>query len=195
MRTAPSIFPRDWLGIPLGPSVLISEHLPSPPVDLLGRFIQWHVYGDLSAYGIPRAPQGFMTRFRAAGVNPAVDDGFVAALKSRRARVVAEIERLDRDGAILTSGEHLPADCVICATGYRRGLEPLVGDLGVLDERGAPGYGTRCHPTRRRRGFTSPAFASRSAARYALRPSMLAGSPGSRRRGDAGAHRIATAGR
>ena len=27
---------------------------------------------------------------------------------------------------------------MICATGYRRGLEPLVGHLGVLDERGAP---------------------------------------------------------
>ena len=29
-------------------------------------------------------------------------------------------------------------DAVICATGYRPGLEQLVGHLGVLDERGAP---------------------------------------------------------
>ena len=29
---------------------------------------------------------------------------------------------------------------MICATGYRRGLEPLVGHLGVLDARGAPRY-------------------------------------------------------
>ena len=27
---------------------------------------------------------------------------------------------------------------MICATGYLRGLEPLVGHLGVLDEQGAP---------------------------------------------------------
>ena len=27
---------------------------------------------------------------------------------------------------------------IICATGYRRGLEPLVGHLDVLDERGVP---------------------------------------------------------
>ncbi|MGV1047183.1 MAG: flavin-containing monooxygenase [Solirubrobacterales bacterium] len=29
-------------------------------------------------------------------------------------------------------------DAVVCATGYRRGLEPVVGHLGVLDERGVP---------------------------------------------------------
>jgi hypothetical protein len=27
---------------------------------------------------------------------------------------------------------------MICATGFRRGLEPLVGDLDVLDENGVP---------------------------------------------------------
>jgi hypothetical protein len=32
----------------------------------------------------------------------------------------------------------LHPDVVICATGYRRGLEPLVGHLGVLDKRGVP---------------------------------------------------------
>ena len=53
MRTPPNVFPRDWLGLPLGPGVLIAEHLPSRPVDVLGRFIQWQVYGNLSKYGIP----------------------------------------------------------------------------------------------------------------------------------------------
>lgn len=140
MRTPPNVFPRDWLGLPLGPSVLMAEHLPSRPVDALGRFIQWQVYGNLSSYGIPRASEGFMTRFRRAGVNPAIDDGFVSALKDGRARIVGEVERLEREGAILIGGDRSPADDVICATGYRRGLEPLVGHLGALDERGAPRY-------------------------------------------------------
>jgi putative flavoprotein involved in K+ transport len=140
MRTPPNIFPRDWLGVPLGLSVLMAEHLPNRPVDALGRFIQWQVYGNLSPYGIPHAPQGFMTRFRRAGINPAVDDGFVSALKAGRARVVGEVERLERTGAILTGGDRWPADDVICATGYRRGLEQLVGHLDVLDERGVPRY-------------------------------------------------------
>ncbi len=138
MRTPPSIFPRDWLGAPLGPSVLLGEHLPRPLVDVLGRFIQWQVYGDLSAYGIPRAPEGYATRFRRIGVNPAVDDGLVDALKAGRAAVVAEVERLEPEGALLVTGERVDADAVIFATGYRRGLERLVGHLGVLDDRGAP---------------------------------------------------------
>jgi len=103
MRTPPNIFPRDWLGAPLGPSALLGEHLPAAPVDAIGRFIQWRVYGDLSPYGIPRAPEGYATRFRRTGVNPAVDDGFVDALKAGRAAVVAEV-RLS--GSIRASGQH-----------------------------------------------------------------------------------------
>lgn len=139
MRTPPNIFPRDWLGVPLGPIVLFAERGPSQPANAIGRFIQWQVYGDLTPYGIPRSPDGFLTRFR-AGVNPAVDDGFVSALKSGRASVVGEVRGLEGDGAILAGGQRLGADVVICATGYGRGLEPLVGHLGVLDARGAPRY-------------------------------------------------------
>ena len=147
MRTPPNIFPRDWLGVPLGPVVLLAEGLPSWAVDPIGRFIQRQVFGDLTPYGIPRAPQGFLTRFR-AGVNPAVDDGFVSALKGGRATVVGEVRALERGGAILTTGEHRGADVVICATGYRRGLDSLVGHLGVLSTRGAPLYnnGVPCDP-------------------------------------------------
>jgi putative flavoprotein involved in K+ transport len=140
MRTPPSIFPRDWLGAPLGATVRIGEYLPSWAVDPMGRFIQWQVYGDLSPWGVPRAPEGFMTRFRRAAISPAVDDGFVAALKAGRARVVGEVERLAPGEAVLVDGGRVPADAVICATGYGRGLERLVGHLGVLDERGVPRY-------------------------------------------------------
>jgi putative flavoprotein involved in K+ transport len=89
-----------------------------------------------------------MTGFRRAGINPAIDDGFVSSLKSGRSRIVGQIERLDHDGVILTNGEHLRADTVICATGYRRGLQKLVGHLDVLDDRGAPRYrdGAPCNP-------------------------------------------------
>ncbi len=140
MRTPPNVFPRDWLGVPLGPMVRMAEHFPTRSADLIGRFIQWQVYGNLSRYGFSRAPVGFMTRFRHAGVNPAVDDGFVSALKSGRARVVTEVERLAPEGARLVDGSELAVDSVICATGYRRGLEQLVGHLDVLNERGAPRF-------------------------------------------------------
>jgi cation diffusion facilitator CzcD-associated flavoprotein CzcO len=140
MRTPPNVFPRDWLGLPLGPMVLMAEHFPAWSADLVGWFIQWQVYGNLARHGVPRAPVGFMTGFRRAGVNPAVDDGFISALKSGRARVVGEVERLIREGALLVDGDELAVDSVICATGYRRGLEQLVGHLGVLDESGVPRF-------------------------------------------------------
>ena len=49
-----------------------------------------------------------------------------------------EVERFDGDEVVLTDGSALRPDAVICATGYRRGLEGLVGHLGVLAADGAP---------------------------------------------------------
>ena len=40
--------------------------------------------------------------------------------------------------AVLSDGTRVDVDAVIAATGFRTGLEPLVGHLGVLDERGEP---------------------------------------------------------
>jgi hypothetical protein len=39
---------------------------------------------------------------------------------------------------VLTDRTRLDADVVIAATGYRTGLEPLVGQLGVLTDAGVP---------------------------------------------------------
>ena len=38
----------------------------------------------------------------------------------------------------LADGERVEPDAIVCATGYRTGLEPLVGKLGVLDKAGLP---------------------------------------------------------
>ena len=48
------------------------------------------------------------------------------------------IDVFEPDGVRLVGGRTIQPDTVICATGYRRGLEPIVGHLGVLDETGAP---------------------------------------------------------
>lgn len=89
-----------------------------------------------------------MARFRRDGVNPAVDDGFIDALKAGRAKVAGQVERLLCDRAVLIVGGEAAADSVILATGYGRGLHGLVGHLDVLDESGAPksGDGAPCDP-------------------------------------------------
>jgi len=45
---------------------------------------------------------------------------------------VAPVERFEASEVVLVDGIRLQPDAVICATGYGRGLEPIVGHLGVL---------------------------------------------------------------
>ncbi len=138
MRTPPNIFPRDWGPIPLQPLAIVGEHQPAKISDAIGFLLQRGIYGDLARYGIPRAPEGYESKFRRRLVGPAVDDGFVDALKAGRARVTATIEHFDRSEVVLADQTRLTPDTVICATGYGRGLEPIVGHLGVLRPDGLP---------------------------------------------------------
>lgn len=138
MRTPPNLFPRDWLGVPLQPSAIIADRLPAKMGDAGGFLLQRLIFGDLTSYGIPRAPEGFQTKFRRSLIGAAIDDGFVDALKAGRAHVVSCPERLEGDEVVLVDGTRLRPDAVICATGYRRGLEPIVGHLGVLRPDGIP---------------------------------------------------------
>lgn len=138
MRSGPLVVPRDLLGLPLQPSGLLNDHLPVKVADALGAFASRLAYGDLTRYGVPKPTEGYQTKFRRTFQGPAVDDGFVAALEAGRARAVPNVERFDGNEAVLVGGERLRPDVVIFATGYRRGLEPLVGHLGVLDDDGRP---------------------------------------------------------
>jgi putative flavoprotein involved in K+ transport len=138
MRTPPNIFPRDWRRIPLQPLAVVGEKQPARISDAVGFLLQRAIFGDLTRYGIPRAPEGYESRFRRTFSGPAVDDGFVAALKAGRTRVTAPVERFDGREVVLTDQTRLTPDTVICATGYRRGLEPIVGHLGVLRPDGLP---------------------------------------------------------
>ena len=155
VRTPPNIFPRDWLGAPLQAAAIAADHMPLKLADAIGFLLQRLIFGDLSAYGLPRAPEGFQTKYRRSLVGAAVDDGFVEALKTERARVVPQVERLDGPEVVLAGGSRLRPNAIICATGYRRGLEPLVGHLGVLRPDGIPihPHGAPEHPAARRLYF------------------------------------------
>ena len=76
-----------------------------------------------------------MRRRRQAAV---FDDGFVAAVKAGRIEIVAAVEDFDGPDVLLADGARIQPEAVIAATGYRRGLEDLVGHLGVLDDDGIP---------------------------------------------------------
>ena len=52
--------------------------------------------------------------------------------------MLGDIDHCREDGLVLEDGRTIDPDVVICATGYRAALEPLVGHLGVLDKAGRP---------------------------------------------------------
>jgi putative flavoprotein involved in K+ transport len=69
---------------------------------------------------------------------PAYDSGFVGLLKAGEIEIVPAVSGFDGEDVLLADGTRIQPDAVIAATGYRRGLEPLVGHLGVLGEGGKP---------------------------------------------------------
>ena len=60
------------------------------------------------------------------------------AIKDGRIIVVPTVREFTRDTVIFDNGVTIQPDIVIAATGYRTGLEAMLGKLGVLDEKGVP---------------------------------------------------------
>jgi hypothetical protein len=118
---------------------MLLPRLPPRVGDGQVRLLQRLVLGDLAAHGLAVPAEGAFTRLRRLGVAPTVvDRQVVQAIRDRRIRVVGGLQALDRTGATLADGTRVEPDVIVAATGYRRGLEALVGHLGVLDERGTP---------------------------------------------------------
>jgi putative flavoprotein involved in K+ transport len=138
MRTPPNILRRCRFGLPLNPTALILEHLPAAFGDRLAALSQRLMFGDLTAYGLPRPPMGVVSTNRERRQGPAIDDGFVGAVKKGRVEIVAAVDGFDGADVVLADGSRIQPDAVVAATGYARGLEALVGHLGVLDTAGHP---------------------------------------------------------
>jgi cation diffusion facilitator CzcD-associated flavoprotein CzcO len=140
VRTPPNIVLREGLG-PVPGDLLATWlwHLPTPIADRIARFGARMDFGDLTEYGLPEPETGLFADVRTRGKVPAIVDGeVIEAIKAGRIEVVAAVAALDSTGVELTDGAQIKPEAVICATGYRRALEPLVGHLGVLGERGMP---------------------------------------------------------
>lgn len=133
LRSGPGGLPGDLVATPL-------YHLPPRTADRIARRARLQAIGDLTKFGLPIPRQGpFSLSARLRGVAPAiVDMAVIDAVKHGVIEVVKPPESFNGGTVSLLDGTQLRPDVVVCATGYRRGLESLVGHLGVLDERGAP---------------------------------------------------------
>jgi len=135
-----TVTPRRLGGVPLHPVSVALRHLPVRWQDVTARAVQRLAFGDLGRFGYPRPALGPFTRQRTDGVTIAVDDGFARALRAGRVVMKPGIAGFDGPLVRFTDGTSCAPDTVICATGYRPGIEALAGHLVTLDHRGMPAF-------------------------------------------------------
>lgn len=139
IRTPPHIVPRNIGPLPITAVTIAIWRLPSWLTDPVIALTQRLLIGDLLRHGLPPPREGAFARHaRDSDYIPLLDVGFVRELKRGRIEVVAAVERIDGARVHLADGTVIEPQAVIAATGYERGLEPLVGHLGVLGANGAP---------------------------------------------------------
>lgn len=138
VRTAPNIVRRSVAGIPAQYLVLSISMLPLRARDAISSVVQKLSVGDLTRYGIPKAPRGIATQMERDDVTPTIDVGLLAALRNGTVRVVPAVTGFTKDSVLLADGTAVHPDAVVAATGYSRALEGLVGSLGILGANGRP---------------------------------------------------------
>ncbi|ULE34649.1 flavin-containing monooxygenase [Mycobacterium sp. IDR2000157661] len=138
VRTPPHLVPRAAAGIPVDAFSRALDRLPVPVLDGAAAVLRRMWFGDLEGDGLPPPRQGIYTALLEEEQIPTIGDELVPRIRAGRIGVVAAVASFDGDRVVLADGTCLTPDAVIAATGYRRGLEPLVGRHGVLDEDGKP---------------------------------------------------------
>lgn len=137
VRTPPHIMRRAVGPIPTQATSMLLRRVPTAIADVLAEVTRKLQVPDLSAYGLADPGKGVITRAR-RGEIPILDVGLVDAVLAGKVEPVAALAGFEGDKVLLADGTAIVPDAVIVAAGYRRGLEPLVGHLGVLDEAGSP---------------------------------------------------------
>ncbi|SPH24795.1 putative oxidoreductase CzcO [Defluviimonas aquaemixtae] len=140
IRHGPAVLPTRVFGFPMHRLARLFAALPTGALDPAFKVTERLFLGNLRRYGLPRHPDGGGTRMLRDGVTFALDDGFVAALRAGRFRVVPRVEGFDKGYVRLADGTSCAPEVVIAATGYRTGLASLLGHLRVLDDSGQPNH-------------------------------------------------------
>ena len=138
VRHGPTVIPKRLFKLPLQISSPFLAMLPVAAGDLVLNRTERVAFGNLAGWGLPKHPDGAVRRLSEHAIAPAIDDGFIAALKSGLVEVVREVTGFDRCCVQLADGEKIAPDIIVCATGYKTGLDPIVGHLGILDDLGRP---------------------------------------------------------
>jgi thioredoxin reductase len=149
VRTQPHLVLRNsaW-----GPNDLLAaalQRVPTRIADSIDEFIRRKTVGDLALWGLTVPAEGTFSALRRDDSQPTIiDPDVIEAIMGGRIEIIAEVSSVDANGVRLKDGTVLWPDTIIAATGFRTGLEPLVGHLGVLDDGGMPrdSYGSASVP-------------------------------------------------
>jgi cation diffusion facilitator CzcD-associated flavoprotein CzcO len=147
VRTAPAILRRDLAGFPTQPLGIALRGAPAAVGNPLAAALRKLTIPDLAAQGLP-APHSPYSQFQRTGTVPVLDHGFVAAVRSGAIVVRSGVAALDGSEVVHSDGTRSTPDAVIAATGYRSGLDPILGPLGLVDDRGLPTIGAAGDPAR-----------------------------------------------
>ena len=112
----------------------------SPSVaDTILRFLRLVRLGDLSEFGLPIPEEGAFAAAHRRAISPSIIDmDVIKAIRRNEIEMVQTVASVDTAGVSLVDGTLVQPEVVIAATGYRPGLESMVGHLDVLDDHGVP---------------------------------------------------------
>jgi putative flavoprotein involved in K+ transport len=143
MRTPPLLLRPRYFGVSITFLGVLGTALPDRVLDWSSWMMHRRAVGNLVHSSLPRPPRGISAQRRTGYVAP-VDRGFVEAVTSGAVEVVPALDRFEGPDAVLADDRRLRPDAVVAATGYRTGLDSVVGHLGVLAEDERPlAYGGR----------------------------------------------------
>ena len=133
------IAPKFLLG-PFQPLLGNFQFLPMSVFDTVFKLLHKVLYRDLPALGLPEPVLGAGQLFTKKRMVPSLDDGFVKALRQNKFLAMPEIKQLTEDSVEFVNGKIVKPDAIICATGYKLGLENILVNIDILDETGFPKY-------------------------------------------------------
>ena len=141
MRGPVSIVKRDMFGRPTQPTAIFLNKFPNWFYDFVAGLSQRFTVGDLSAYGLGKTIIPPSRLIREFGKIPVIDPGTLDEIKAGRIAVAPGIRQINARTVTFTDGSERPFDAIVLATGYKPGLETMLGNAlstKILNERGYP---------------------------------------------------------
>jgi putative flavoprotein involved in K+ transport len=138
VRTTPHIVRRRVGGVSMQRVAIAMGLVPRSVANAVAAALARLTVPDLSGRLLARPRADLYTRVERDQSVPVHDTGIVSLVESGAVSPVAAVVGFDAAAVRLADGSRVHPDVVVFATGYSRGLEPLLGGLGLLDQRGNP---------------------------------------------------------